>query len=133
MTTIAKVAKSGARAPITKKTLLEAKERLEELRQAQSEAREEELKIRTFLADKLYQEEGGSKTLTVEGLKLTIGRPLAYSISKEELERMTADHGTIADEVIRYKPEVKVGEFKKHPELAEYVTVKPGPATVEFK
>lgn len=133
MTTIAKIKSTGVKAPITKATLIEARDTLQSIRQQQEELREEELKIRTFLADKLHTEEEGTKTMTIDGIKVTIGRSINRTISRDEAERMTQEHGDLSLEVIRWKPELKVGEFKKHPELEEYITSKPGPPTVEFK
>lgn len=133
MTTIAKVAASKGRAPITKSTLIEARDRLQELKAVQNEAREEELKIRTFLADKLHTEESGAKTTTIEGIKVTVTRTLTTSISREEADRLVQEHPDLSLEVLRWKPEARPGEFKKHPELAEFIVVKPGPPNVDFK
>lgn len=117
---------------LKKTDLEEARERLFELKRVQNEAREEEIAIREWIANQLHPSDAGAKTVTHDGIKVTITRPLSYSITTEDAERLSRQYPEL--EVLRWKPEVKVGEFKKHEsELAEFVTIKPGLVTVEFK
>lgn len=118
---------------ITKDVLLSARDRMQELKEIQNNAREEEIKIRTFLADKLHDGEEGSKTLTIDGVKVNVTRPISRIISREEADRLCKDHTDLSAEALRWKPEVVVSVVKAHPELEEYITSKPGLVTVEFK
>jgi len=122
-------------APVIKLAeLLAAKERLEELKQQQAVAREEELRIREFLARKLHDGVEGSKTITVEGVKCTITRNLTRTIGVDEAEKLSKEHSDIALAVLRWKAEVRVGEYKKHADvLDDYIVTKAGPPSVEFK
>ena len=114
--------------------LLAAKERLEELKQAQAVAREEELRIREYLARKLHDGVEGSKTITVEGVKCTITRNLSRTIGVDEAEKLSKEHSDIALACLRWKAEVRVGEYKKHTDiLDDYIVTKAGPPSVEFK
>lgn len=118
---------------ITKKALLAAKERLASIKSLTEELRAEELKIRTFIADKLHTEEEGSKTVTIHDIKVTVSRPLTRTITSEDAERLCQDHTELSKEALKWKPNVVVSVFKKHPELEEYITTKPGPPVVEFR
>lgn len=116
------------------KELLAAKERLEELKQQQAVAREEELRIREYLARKLHDGVEGSKTITVEGVKCTITRNLTRTIGVDEAEKLSKEHSDLALAVLRWKAEVRVGEYKKHADvLDDYIVTKAGPPSVEFK
>jgi signal transduction histidine kinase len=116
------------------KELLAAKERLEELKQQQAVAREEELRIREYLARKLHDGVEGSKTITVDGVKCTITRNLTRTIGVEEAEKLSKEHSDLALECLRWKAEVKVGAYKKHTDiLDDYIVTKAGPPSVEFK
>lgn len=120
--------------PLSHEELVEARDRLFELRDVQVEARDEELRIRTYLADNLHDGEKGSKTIAVDGIKITIGRPLSYSIDSANAEKFTQENSEAALEVLSWKPTVKVSGFNKFVEIAsEYITVRPGPPTVDFK
>ena len=117
---------------LRKSDLEEARDRLFELKSIQNEAREEEIAIREWIASQLHPEEPGAKTLTHEGIKLTITRPLAYSITADDAERLGRQFPDL--DILRWKPEVKVAEFKKHAdEVGEFISIKPGLVTVEFK
>ena len=122
-------------APAIKLTeLLAAKERLEELKQQQAVAREEELRIREYLARKLHDGIEGSKTITVEGVKCTITRNLTRTIGVDEAEKLSKEHSDLALECLRWKAEVRVGVYKKHTDiLDDYIVTKEGPPSVEFK
>ncbi len=133
-TTIMTIATKKPAPAIKLKELLAAKERLEELKQAQAVAREEELRIREYLARKLHDGVEGSKTITVEGVKCTITRNLSRTIGVDEAEKLSQEHADIALEVLRWKAEVRVGEYKKHTDiLDDYIVTKAGPPSVEFK
>ena len=119
---------------LTGAALAEARDRLHELKDIQNSAREEELQIREYLAKNLHDGDEGSKTVTIDGIKLTVSRPVYYTISSEDAERMSKEHGEVALECLRWKPEVRVGGFKKRLDIAsEFIVTKPGPPTVEFK
>ena len=122
-------------APVIKlKELLAAKERLEELKQTQAVAREEELRIREYLARKLHDGVEGSKTITVEGVKCTITRNLTRTIGVDEAEKLSKEHSDLALACLRWKADVRVGEYKKNAEiLDDYIVTKAGPPSVEFK
>jgi hypothetical protein len=114
--------------------LLAAKARLEELKQQQTVAREEELRIREYLANKLHHGTEGSKTITVDGVKCTITRNLTRTIGVEEAEKLSKDHSDLALGVLRWKAEIRTGEYKKHTDiLDDYIVTKAGPPSVEFK
>jgi signal transduction histidine kinase len=116
------------------KELLAAKERLEELKQAQAVAREEELRIREYLARKLHDGVEGSKTITVEGVKCTITRNLTRTIGVDEAEKLSKEHSDLALACLRWKAEIRVGEYKKHTDiLDDYIVTKAGPPSVEFR
>jgi hypothetical protein len=134
-TTIAMtIAIKKAPAPIKLAELLAAKERLEELKQAQTVARDEELRIREYLARKLHDGVEGSKTITVEGVKCTITRNLTRTIDRDLAEKLSKDHGDIALECLRWKPEVIVSGYRKHTELLDdFIVTKSGPPSVTFQ
>ncbi len=119
---------------LTGPALAEARDRLHELKDIQNSAREEELMIREYLAKNLHDGDEGSKTITIDGIKVTVTRSLRYEIGVEEAERLGKEKGDLALSVLRWKPEVRVGEFKKNrEELEEYIVIKPSPPSVEFK
>ena len=119
---------------LTHDELVEARDRLFELKEVQNEAREEELKIREYLAKNLHDGVEGSKTVTVDGVKVTITRNLNRTIDAAEAEKLYKEHSDVALAVLRWKPEIRVGEYKKHQDVMdEYITTKPGPPSVEFK
>lgn len=117
---------------ITKKALTKARDRLQTIKEEAELLRAEELKIRNYLADQLHTEEEGSKTVTIEGIKVTISRPVTRSITKEDAERLCQDHTELSKEALRWKPKIVVSVAKKHPELEDYYTSKPGLPTVTF-
>jgi len=122
------------RKTINRGDLIEARDRLFELKEVQNKAREEELKIREYLADKLHTAEEGSKTIDIEGVKVTVTRTLNRSIGKVEAEEFCKLHGDISLECLRWKPEISVTGYKKHQAiLDEYIVTKPGPPSVAFK
>jgi len=133
-TTIMTIATKKPAPAIKLKELLAAKERLEELKQQQAVAREEELRIREYLARKLHDGVEGSKTITVEGIKVTVTRNLTRTIGVEEAEKLSKEHSDIALACLRWKAEVRAGEYKKHTDvLDDYIVTKAGPPSVEFK
>ena len=123
--------------PIDKDMLLQAKDRLAEIHTEAKALREEELAIRTYLADALHPAEEGSKTIKIDDkLKLTITRSLNRSINRTDAEALSQELPTVAVEVLRWEPKVSVSAFKKLAEahnLHRFITTKPGPPTVEFK
>lgn len=126
--------KKNKNTQITLDTLLAARERLFELKTEQAKAREEELEIRQYLADLLHEGVEGSKTITLEGVKVTVTRTLNRSIDTAEVERFCADHPQVSVTVLRWKPELKISEYKKNVDIVdEYITTRPGIPTVEFK
>jgi hypothetical protein len=121
-------------AQLTEQDLLEAKKTLLKLKKKQDELREQELEIRTYLADVLHDGEEGSKTITVGEVKLTIQRVLNRSITRDEAERLSTEHPDISLEALSWRPEVKVSGYKEHQAVMdEYITTRPGPPTVTFK
>lgn len=121
-------------AELTEQDLLAAKKKLAELKKKQETLREQELEIRTYLADVLHDGEEGGKTITVGDTKLTIQRVLNRSITRDEAERLTNEHPELSLECLSWRPEVKVSGYKEHAEVMdEYITTKPGPPTVSFK
>lgn len=119
---------------LKKKDLIIARDRLFELKEIQNTARDEELKIRTYLADNLHTEEEGSKTIDIDGVKVTITRTLTRSIGQAEAEEFARTHSDLALECLRYKPEVIVKGYKAHREiLDEFIVTRPGPPSVAFK
>lgn len=121
-------------ATLTEEDLIAARKKLASLKKKQDELRTQELEIRTYLADVLHNAEEGSKTVTVGSVKLTIKRVLNYSISRADAEKLTQENPDLSLEVLSWSPVVKVGGYKEHAsEVAEYITVKPGPPSVEFK
>ena len=123
--------------PIDTDIILRAKDRLEELKTSIAEMREEELAVRTYLADLFHEGEEGSKTTKLEGgLKLTITRSLNRTINRADADALTQELPEIAKEMLRWEPKVSVSAFKKLAEvhnLHRFITTKPGPPTVEFK
>lgn len=135
-TLASKIAKKTVKpkAPISLADLTEAKEALEEIHRKQADLREKELATREYLADLLHDGEEGTKTVTIEGIKVSVTRTLNRTITREEAERLSQEHGEISALALRWKPEVRAGEYRKHAEIMdEYITTKPGPSTVEFK
>jgi hypothetical protein len=125
---------------VAKKTLIklteltEARDRLFELKKVQNEARDEELRIREYLARKLHDGVEGSKTITVDGIKVTVTRTLSRTIDRDLAEKLSKDHGDIALECLRWKPEVIVSGYRKHTELLDdFIVTKAGPPQVDFK
>jgi hypothetical protein len=116
------------------KDLIAARERLYELKAIQNNARDEELKIREFLASNLHDGEEGSKTFKIDGEAVTITRTLSRTIGQAEAEEFVKLHGDLSLECLRWKPEVKVSGYKAHREiLDEYIVTKAGPPSVAFK
>lgn len=114
--------------------VLQAKQRLIELKAVQQEARDEELAIREYLADQFHDGVEGAKTVTVGEVKLTISRTLTRSITKAAAEELCHDLPELSQEVLSWRPEVKVGEYEKNAAvLDKYIVTKAGPPTVEFK
>ena len=121
-------------ATLTEEDLIAARKKLASNKKKQAALREEELAIREFIADTLFTEEEGFKTITVGSVKLTIKRTLNRSISRADAEKLTKEHPDLSLELLSWKPEVKVSGYREHQEIAdEYIVTKPGPATVEFK
>ena len=119
---------------LSEEDLLAARKKLTANKAKQEALREEELAIRTYIADVLHPAEDGSKTITVGSVKLTIKRILNYSISRADAEKLSRENPDVALEVLSWRPEVKAGGFKENVEaVSEYITVKPGPPSVEFK
>ena len=135
MKTLTKPKSTKTTAPvITHDELVAARDRLFELKEEQTKAREEELRIREYLARKLHDGVEGSKTITVEGVKCTITRNLSRTIGVDEAEKLSKEHSDIALACLRWKAEVRVGEYKKHTDiLDDYIVTKAGPPSVEFK
>lgn len=121
-------------AQLTEKDLLAAKKALADNKKKQEALREQELEIRTYLADVLHDAEEGSKTITVGSVKLTIQRLLNRSITRDDAERLSHEHPDVALECLSWRPEVKVSGYKENVSIMDdYVTTKPGPPTVTFK
>ncbi len=119
---------------ITEEDLLGAKKTLAKLKLQQEKLREQELEIRTYLADALHDGEEGSRTIKIGDVKVTISRPLNYSIDGPNAEKLAKDHGPESLEILKWKPTISVTGFKKYLDIAsEYCVVRPGPATVEFR
>lgn len=135
MKTLTKPKSTKTTAPvITHDELVAARDRLFELKEEQTKAREEELRIREYLARKLHDGVEGSKTVTVDGIKVTVTRNLSRTIGVDEAEKLSKEHEKLALEVLRWKPEIRVGEYKKHTDiLDEYIVTRSGPPTVEFR
>lgn len=118
------------------KDVIAARDRLMELSRIQTEAREEELKIREYLVESLYPKDKteGSTTITVGATKLTLTVAYRHTISKEDAEKLKIDKPDLYATCLRFTPEVRAGEFKKHEEeLSEYIITKPTPPSVSFK
>jgi hypothetical protein len=119
---------------IKRNELVAARDRLFELKAIQNNARDEELKIREYLADRLHDGEEGSKTVEIEGVKVTVTRTLSRTIGTAEAEEFVKLHGDLSLECLRWKPEFKVAGYKAHREiLDEFVVTKAGPPSVAFK
>ncbi len=119
---------------IKKNDIIAARDRLFELKEIQNTARDEELKIRTFLADNLHIAEEGSKTIDIDGVKVTITRTLTRTIGQAEAEEFCKHYGDLSLECLRWKPEIKVSGYKKHREiLDEYIVTKSGLPSINFK
>lgn len=111
-----------------------ARKKLADLKRKQETLREQELEIRTYLADVLFNEEEGSKTLTIDGVKVSIKRILNRSISREDAERLSKEHPTESLAILSWRPEVKTSGYREFQSIAdEYIVTRPGPPTVEFK
>lgn len=115
------------------KILNEARESLTAIRAKQAELRTEELQIREYLANRFHDGEEGARTQTVGGVKFTVTRKLNRTIGRDEAERLTREHPELSLEVIRWNPELRTGEYKKHVAIVdEYITTKPAPPEVTF-
>lgn len=114
--------------------ITEARDRLLELKSLQAEARDEELRIREYIANKLHTGVEGSKTITVDGIKVTVTRNLSRTIDSVEAEKLSKEYPEISLACLRWKAELRVGEYKKNTEiLDDYITTKSAPSTVAFK
>ena len=119
---------------IPKEALLEAKDRLSELKTIQIEAREEELQIRTWIADTYHDGEDGAKTITVDGIKIAIKRSLNYSITTADADLLHEEDPEAYADCISFSPRVKTAPFKKLIErVAKFVKVTQAPPSVDFK
>lgn len=117
-----------------KAQLLAARDRFLELTQLIAEAGEEQLKIRNYIADKYHDGDEGAKTVNVHGVKFAVKRSLRRTITREEAERLTQEHGELSAMVLRWTPEIRDVEYRKHMEIMdEYIVTKPSPPTLEFK
>lgn len=133
-TTVKTTTKKKVDTALTHDQLVEARDRLFELKEVQAEAREEELRIRVYLADRLFDAEEGSKTFTVEGVKVTVTRSLSRTIGRDEAERFTQEYPKLSLECLRWKAELRVGEYKKNNDIMDgFIVTKAGPPTIEFK
>jgi hypothetical protein len=121
-------------AQLTEQDLLNAKKKLAEIKKKSEALREQEIEIRTYLADVLHDGEEGSKTITVGDTKLTIQRTLNRSITRDDAERLSNEYPDIALECLSWRPEVKTSGYKEHVNVMDdYITTRPGPPTVSFK
>jgi hypothetical protein len=119
---------------ITEQQLIEARKALSKCKKKQEALREEELAIREYIANELFPEDSGSKTVTIGSQKVNIKRVVNYSITRDEAERLAKEQGDLSDEVLSWRPEIKVSGYKKHSDIVDnYITVRPGPPVVEFK
>lgn len=114
--------------------LINARKALAKNKAKQEKLREEELEIRTFLADALHDGDEGSKTIKIGNTKVTIKRTINRTITKDDAERLAQEHGEISVECLSWSPSVKVSGYKEHQAIMdEYITTRPGPPVVEFK
>ena len=121
-------------ATLNEKDLLDAKQSLEDIKAEQEELRVKEISIREYIADVLHTEEEGSKTVKVGAAHLTITRMLSRRITKEEAERLSAEHPDIWHEAVAWRPEVKVSGYKDNKKIMDdYIVTKPGPPNIKFK
>ena len=126
--------KSTKQKPLTEEKLIECKIRLEELKQTQELAREEELKIREYLADKIHTGDEGTQSLKLGGLKVSVTRTLRREISREDAERLVQDFPRESVEALRWKPEVATKFYREHQEMMDsYIVTKSSPASISFK
>ena len=119
-----------------KQILQQAATRLDEISAQVTLLRNEELKIRNYIAALIHPGESGPKTVEIDGIKLTVSRPVTYSINKEDAEALRVSHPSDAAVLLTWSPKVSVTGFKKladNPDVARLVTTKPGPPTVTFK
>lgn len=114
--------------------LKSARKKLADLKKKQDALREQELEIRTYLADVLFPEEEGSKMITIDGVKVAIKRNLNRSITREDAERLTKEHPNESLAILSWRPEVKTSGYREFQSIADdYITTRPGPPSVEFK
>lgn len=116
--------------------LQQAATRLDEIAAQVTLLRNEELKIRNYIADAVHTGESGSKTVEIDGIKLTVNRPVTYSIAKADAEAFRQSDPVSAALLLTWSPKVSVTGFKEladNPVVARIVTTKPGPPTVTFK
>ena len=129
-----KIMKVAKQPTLTEQDLLAAKKTLEANKRKQITLRDQELEIRAYIADCLHTGAEGSKTITVGGTKVSITRSISRSITREEAERLKQEHSDLYLECLSFRPEVRVAGYRSHTEiLDDYISSKPGPATVEFK
>jgi len=117
---------------LTAAELIEARDALHEINQKMEELKVEQLEIRNYLADRLHDSDEGAKTMTIDGIKLTVTRVLNRTITRDEAARLQEEHPDLYAVCLNFRPEVRAGETKKHPEMEAYITSKPGPPSVVF-
>lgn len=130
--TKAKTQPSKVKKPLTAAELMEARDGLHNIKQQIEVLREKELATREWIADRLHDGTEGSKTVTIDGVKVTITRNLNRSISEEEAVRLKQTYPKLWATCLSFKPTVRVGESKKNPEMEDFIVTRPGPPTVVF-
>ena len=119
---------------LTEADINAARKAITSIKKEQEALRERELEIRNYIADALFPQEEGSKTIKIGDAKLSIKRNIVYSITRADAEKLVAEHSALSLDVLSWSPVVKAGGFKKHvDQVSEYITVKAGPPTIEFK
>ena len=105
-----------------------------------SELKKYELSLRNKICDKILAGlQPGTHNFAKEGLKIKAVSSLNYSFDKVTLQELIDNEelSTMELDLIRWKPELKVGEYKKAEfdteSLNEALFVKPAQPTLEIK
>ena len=128
--------KTKTKKPLTEAELIEARDRLQEIRADQESLRQEELQIREYVVERLYpvDKEEGAATVTVGSIKVSLEKKFNRSISAADVDLLKEENPKLFAEVIRWSPAIRVGVYKNHKDVMDrFITTTAAPGSITFK
>lgn len=100
-------------------------------------AKKLEAELRLGITDELLKGKGeGTHTFDVTGFKVKAVQRMNYKVDEDELDLIWEDLDQAEQDLIRFKPSLKLKEYKEMPGtlvLNNAITVTPGMPTLEVK